>query len=619
MGARGICELCCNEFSEDNLEEILDVTRKMLTILLFQVNMDKRIRAMICRYCSDMVKVLFEFKSACFNTNDFISPFVDELESDRVSLKEVFIRENGDKVATDTLHNWNVCRLCMEVVDIGGICLDGKDSHANLVKNLIERCIPEVDVNNTRNNTVCDACIEYMTNYSDFLDSCTGVEKKIKYDCVQNGTDANDRAMENLNLLSGDEETFSEGETGYQIKTEEIDIKSYQFESLQRSTVDNKRPEYEVQEDDNTESTLSSSSLCRLAVTKVPTKSDRRFECDFCDLKTKYKIVLKRHMLSHKDPLKVKWFQCDSCDYKTIHSRYLKNHMVNHKNPSEIKCESCDYKAKEKSRLKRHILIHKELLDVERFQCDLCDYKTVQKRYLKNHMLTHKEPSEIKWFKCDLCDYKGKLKQQLKRHMVNHMERREKKWFTCDSCDYKSIHKQNLKTHMVTHKDPSERKWFRCDLCDLKTRCRFYLKKHMLFHNESSVSEWLQCDLCDYKTVHKQYLQKHMLTHKDSSEIKWFECYSCDFKAREKRHIKQHTLIHKDPLKVDRFRCDLCDYKTIQKRYLKNHMMIHKDPSEIRWFECDLCDYKAKIATNLKRHKSIHIRNRQTDPGDGLV
>ncbi|KAJ8909883.1 hypothetical protein NQ315_013517, partial [Exocentrus adspersus] len=80
----------------------------------------------ICLDCSDKVKTIFEFKSACLYTEDFVTPFVNAEEGNQTDLKQIYLKQKGNRVLIDALRGRKLCRLCMSVVDDGFVYLDGR-------------------------------------------------------------------------------------------------------------------------------------------------------------------------------------------------------------------------------------------------------------------------------------------------------------------------------------------------------------------------------------------------------------------------------------------------------------------------------------------------------------
>lgn len=78
--------------------------------------------------------------------------------------------------------------------------------------------------------------------------------------------------------------------------------------------------------------------------------------CSYCDYKTKYRHLLKRHTDTH---LEIKKYLCDICGSLFHSSSTLKQHVVFlHSNERRFECKECNKTFKNKSCLSRHTRIH---------------------------------------------------------------------------------------------------------------------------------------------------------------------------------------------------------------------------------------------------------------------
>ncbi|KAJ8924197.1 hypothetical protein NQ315_006988 [Exocentrus adspersus] len=445
-----VCRLCCTKSWD--LEEIRECTKHVLDMLLINMDMNASGIPMMCSDCSGKITTLFQFKSTCFFTDDFIAPFVDPEKRKRISLKEVYISEKDDKELVDVLREQNLCRLCMEVVPAGSLSLDGSGQLVDSVQNMIKRCIPEVNITSTKHDFVCGSCVNYLQEYCNFMDRCSDIKKY-------------------------------ETETGERLEKP----KSEPHTAIDKDPSDKKwhKCDFCDYKSKSKHYILKKHSLLH----KDPWEIEW-YRCELCDYKAKLKSGLEDHMLKHEDPLKLKWYKCDVCGYKARKKAHLNKHVIIHKEPWEIKwykCVLCDFRTKQKGSLKTHNMIkHKSAAEVEWYKCSLCDYKTRLKSSLKTHMFKHNSSSEIKWHICDLCDYRTKHKCSLNSHMMTHKSPSEIEWYTCYLCNSKFKRKNELKIHiMVKHVNPTV-KWHPCESCNYKAKLKSNLEAHiMLKHNNS--------------------------------------------------------------------------------------------------------------------------------------
>ncbi|KAJ8909363.1 hypothetical protein NQ315_014194 [Exocentrus adspersus] len=471
----GICVVCCKTCSKRNFQETGEVINEILDMLLLERDQTPVEGPVMCLKCFQKVNIIFEFKSACLYVEDFITPFVNTEEGNRIDLKEVYIRKNDNKDLIFALLGRDLCRLCMSVVDNGCFYLDSSELHVKFVKEMIKRCIPEINVNNTRNAIVCGTCVGCLIDFCSFMESYSENRSSIR---------------------------FSPETTG---------------KSLEADTELDLLPKNSLASSPNRAST---STLIEGVGPLGRESSSQIYQCDFCDYKSEFKYCMTSHSMTHKNPSEIEWFKCDLCDFRTKHKSNLTKHTTTHKNSWEIKwfeCYFCDYKAKRKGCLNRHTLIHKDPSEIEWFECHLCDYKAKRKCNLNRHMAIHKNSWEIKWFECHLCDYKSKLKENLTAHMFIHKDPSEIEWFKCHLCDYKAKHKNNFKKHTLIHKNPLEIEWFKCDSCGFKSKHKISLKAHTLIHKNPSEIKWFKCHLCNYKAKVKVGLKRHtLMIHKKS-------------------------------------------------------------------------------------------------------
>ena len=137
-------------------------------------------------------------------------------------------------------------------------------------------------------------------------------------------------------------------------------------------------------------------------ITKILLK---RFECDQCDFKSKYKRSLNNHKISkHLKDDEILWYKCEECSFRSKQQEHLKKHiMMQHLDDKDVKwfkCQECPYKTKRQHLVKQHIIIHHSNgQDIKCYECPQCPYKTYLKSYLTNQMRTQKSD---KWYQLNL-------------------------------------------------------------------------------------------------------------------------------------------------------------------------------------------------------------------------
>lgn len=114
-----------------------------------------------------------------------------------------------------------------------------------------------------------------------------------------------------------------------------------------------------------------------------------------------------------------------------------------------LRCGSCDFQCKDRGSLKRHLLIHADPSKVKTFKCSHCSYESLFKRYLHDHMQKHREPSQIETFDCEHCDFRTNYKLSLRRHAHIHKDPSQITLFKCNECNYQASRKCLLRVHML--------------------------------------------------------------------------------------------------------------------------------------------------------------------------
>ncbi|KAJ8913677.1 hypothetical protein NQ315_007394 [Exocentrus adspersus] len=452
------CVLCFNGYPECNFEAIQEDTKDILSKLSIQIDAENR--SMMCEYCSIKVKVFHAFKSACIRTENFITTFVGEVTGDQVDLKELFIKEKKEKGQgdlADTLCDRDLCRLCRSVVDKGCLYLNGTDCHVNAVKIFIQRCVPEVNVNNTKDPVVCDNCIELLKSYCAFLDSCADakIQRMVKREFEANETEEfNEQAtaiMENLGELLKQHSIFSftsKEENSSQNRTEDMVNKKFDH------------PQFGYHPDDS--------------------NGTQQFNCGSYNYQNQ--VLVDVDTASTPDALHLNSFLQPSTSASI--KIPVDPHSYDFHSDAQVKSQKSDLRRpKSQTKPKTRRKTPEDRSQIKPHRCYLCSFNSKHKQSLRRHMLVHKDPSEINWFKCELCSFKTKRKNYLTSHMLVHKDPSGIEWFKCSACNFKAKRKRNLKTHvMLVHKSPSETRWYKCQLCDFKAKYNKSLKQHQSAH-----------------------------------------------------------------------------------------------------------------------------------------
>ncbi|KAJ8966841.1 hypothetical protein NQ314_003275 [Rhamnusium bicolor] len=138
-----ICRFCfktCYIFQA--LEEM---TGKMLDMLLLNVNLSITEEPIICSKCAETLKNMFDFKSVCFYTRDYI---VKNANNAKVDPKYMCLsKKENENIISEA---YTICNFCMNLVESCYCTSLDNEEEGVIVKNMLEKCLPEL---------VCTYCI----------------------------------------------------------------------------------------------------------------------------------------------------------------------------------------------------------------------------------------------------------------------------------------------------------------------------------------------------------------------------------------------------------------------------------------------------------------------------
>ncbi|KAJ8975085.1 hypothetical protein NQ317_011037, partial [Molorchus minor] len=106
-----ICRLCFAQL-DSGFELIGDYMKKILEVLLINVNFAVSENPAICRNCTDLAWRAFTFKSRCISTEDIILSYAVVKKVTSLDMKWIY----NTKIACEVTENDYVCRFCMACV-----------------------------------------------------------------------------------------------------------------------------------------------------------------------------------------------------------------------------------------------------------------------------------------------------------------------------------------------------------------------------------------------------------------------------------------------------------------------------------------------------------------------
>ncbi|XP_018578336.1 uncharacterized protein LOC108916540 [Anoplophora glabripennis] len=166
-----VCRLCLDIINDEHFEEINDVMRYILDVILLKL--DLKSEQIVCNSCSLKVMEAFKFKSMCLYPDNTIIPYVNDETGYSVDLRDIFAKKKGKEKLITTLDH-KICRLCTQIIEGEFISVQEVDV------NVINKYIPEINFNITENPTICKQCFDSIGTHSNFIKNCLKIEEKIK-------------------------------------------------------------------------------------------------------------------------------------------------------------------------------------------------------------------------------------------------------------------------------------------------------------------------------------------------------------------------------------------------------------------------------------------------------
>ncbi|XP_071377667.1 zinc finger protein 827 [Centroberyx affinis] len=197
-------------------------------------------------------------------------------------------------------------------------------------------------------------------------------------------------------------------------------------------------------------------------------KSDKGFECVFCNFVCKTRNMYERHLQIH---LITRMFECDVCHKFLKTPEQLLEHKKCHTVPSGgLKCPFCIYSTNRPAAMECHLKTHCKM----EYRCRICQALWPDQASLEAHMRGHRLGNH---YKCEQCGYLSKTANKLIEHVRVHTGERP---FHCDRCSYSCKRKDNLNLHKKLKHAP--RQTFGCQECPFTTTHPFVFSRHLKKH-----------------------------------------------------------------------------------------------------------------------------------------
>ncbi|XP_026886803.2 LOW QUALITY PROTEIN: zinc finger protein 827 [Electrophorus electricus] len=202
----------------------------------------------------------------------------------------------------------------------------------------------------------------------------------------------------------------------------------------------------------------SSASSQSSSASGMEDKSEKGFECVFCNFVCKTRSMYERHLQIH---LIARMFECDVCH------KFMKTpeQLLEHK-----KCHAVPTGGLKSAALGAHLKTHCRL----EFRCRICQAVWASQAELDRHVRAHRLGNH---YKCEQCGYLSKTANKLIEHVRVHTGERP---FHCDRCAYSCKRKDNLNLHKRLKHAP--RQTFGCRRCAFTTTHPFVYSRHVKKH-----------------------------------------------------------------------------------------------------------------------------------------
>ncbi|OCT99737.1 zinc finger protein 827 [Xenopus laevis] len=281
------------------------------------------------------------------------------------------------------------------------------------------------------------------------------------------------------------------------VTMEESDMRTHV--STKHSGEDRKTPSESVSPSSSSLSTLSDSANSKddsdtplrnqisnslLVISVVPDsqpfvsneeKSEKGFECVFCNFVCKTKTMFERHLQIH---LITRMYECDVCHKFMKTPEQLAEHKKCHTVPTGgLKCPFCIYSTNRPAAMECHLKTHYKM----EYKCRICKTVKANQLELEMHVREHRLGNH---YKCDQCGYLSKTANKLIEHVRVHTGERP---FHCDQCSYSCKRKDNLNLHKKLKHSP--RQTFSCEECLFKTTHPFVFSRHVKKHQNGEFME----------------------------------------------------------------------------------------------------------------------------------
>ncbi|XP_018561751.1 zinc finger protein 160-like [Anoplophora glabripennis] len=385
-----VCRLCFNIISDaNNFLFIKDSLEDMLKVITTVVNVDKTSNPVMCNKCSKMLQEIFTFKTNFFESEEKIEAKISTLNNVKLDLsdKSSFRKRLARNSKRINIQETRVCRTCLKVINKKKF-IDLNSLANSRLSSILNSCVPEMDLNITKNPIMCQICYDALQKMEYFKSLCNINESKI---------DAFSRTVRSDPLLKinlYEVLHFSKNHSSiYNAVTKLNEHTSDERESTNALICKSTKMEPSI---DDTEKYLKVDCLEYVSVKMEPCDDEQVAET---------KICLKRRNVTNRSRSGTRKKTNNKCDNKNM-----------------ICCSDCNFKTKYKHNLRRHLIIAHKRKDIEVnkkfYQCEHCSFSTKWNIDLTRHSLSHVKPEALK---CTKCPYSTNQNAHLINHILTHV------------------------------------------------------------------------------------------------------------------------------------------------------------------------------------------------------
>ncbi|XP_050307784.1 zinc finger protein 827-like [Anthonomus grandis grandis] len=583
------CRLCLCKISGENV--LLNGFEKdMLEVILPELNITICSQPSMCKPCTETLRQLYGFKSICLEVEDKVQGFVNPKTSSFVDLNEVVKKT----VRCNISGKLSVCRTCLTLSQESELSKLG-NSAGDPLRNMVEKCLPEMGLNITKEPSICSHCLEQFEEQFNFIMQCLDTESKINYYCETKNILTN---VDLHNVYQFSIRMEESGENGKQY--EEIPGSEEVIEISPR-----KRPSNNMKREQIVDLTKDNSPV-KKTKNHIPEKKTRRsmlHEAPVEEVTFQMAINHKGEQIITSETTKIVRENVSDSEesvkresellmvkkvVSTTRSSPRRNSITaNHKMNGVVQKRKWEFKDDDYHSEDDGSAKPKRLLTQK---CKYCKFKTKFKSRMKAHMTRYhkseleEEKAEMKLFKCRQCTFKTECEKAYQDHKAEHKKERERQ--SCPHCEATFIRPDFLTKHIATHKENDKNepfipktvkkkkvkqlaitstmsrpgnsrtsfmmngrsfKMFKCGVCPYQTRLKSNYHKHVSIHKTGQTGITVnKCAICRFETIHKENYLSHMAKHKNEQADVVRRCFLCSFQPNSEQELAMHvSKVHK--------------------------------------------------------------------------